>query len=57
MTESERDQQHNKEDLINKLMVASVIGLLTWNIYTTQQLTIDVAVLTEKIDQLERKLK
>jgi hypothetical protein len=43
-------------DLINKLMVGAVIGLLTWNIYTTQQLTIDIAVLKEKIEQLEEKL-
>jgi F0F1-type ATP synthase assembly protein I len=46
-----------KDDLINKLMVGAVIGLLTWNIYTTQQLTIDIAVLQEKIEQLEEKLK
>ena len=46
-----------KYDLINKLMVVAVIGLLTWNIYTTQQLTIDIAVLQEKIEQLEEKLK
>lgn len=46
-----------KDDLINKLMVGVVIGLLTWNIYTTQQLTIDIAVLQEKIEQLENKLK
>lgn len=46
-----------KDDLINKLMAVAVIGLLTWNIYTTQQLTIDIAVLQEKIEQLEEKLK
>ena len=46
-----------KDDLINKLMVGAVIGLLTWNIYTTQQLTIDIAVLQEKIEQLEEKLR
>lgn len=46
-----------KDDVINKLMVGAVIGLLTWNIYTTQQLTIDIAVLQEKIEQLEGKLK
>ena len=46
-----------KDDLINKLMVGAVIGLLTWNIYTTQQLTIDIAVLQEKIEQMEEKLK
>lgn len=46
-----------RDDLINKLMVGAVIGLLTWNIYTTQQLTIDIAVLQEKIEQLEEKLR
>lgn len=46
-----------KDDVINKLMAGAVIGLLTWNIYTTQQLTIDIAVLQEKIEQLEEKLK
>ena len=49
--------EHQKEDLINKLMVGAVIGLLTWNIYTTQKLTVDVAVLTEKIVQLEEKIR
>lgn len=48
------DQQ--KDDLLNKLLGAVVISLLSWNIYTTQQLTIDVAVLTEKIEQLEDKI-
>ena len=37
-----------KDDLINKLMVGAVIGLLAWNLYTTQQLTIDIAVLIPK---------
>ena len=46
----------HKDDILNKLMVGAVIGLLSWNIYTTQQLTIDVAVLTEKIEQLERSI-
>lgn len=45
-----------KDDLLNKIMIGAVIGLLSWNIYTTQQLTIDVAVLTEKINQLEKKI-
>lgn len=48
--------EQQKDDLLNKLMVAVVISLLSWNIYTTQQLTIDVAVLTEKIEQLEKKI-
>lgn len=46
-----------KDDLVNRIMVGSVIGLLAWNIFTTQKLTVDVAVLTEKIIQLERALK
>ncbi len=46
-----------RDDLINKLMTGAAIGLLTWNIYTTQQLTIDIAVLKEKIEQLEEKLQ
>ncbi len=45
-----------RDDLINKMMVGAVIGLLGWNIYTTQQLTIDIAVLQEKIEQLEDKI-
>ena len=47
----------SKDNLINKGIAAAVIGLLTWNLYTTQQLTIDIAVLQEKIEQLEEKLK
>lgn len=46
-----------RDDIINKMMVGAVIGLLGWNIYTTQQLTIDIAVLQEKIEQLEEKLR
>jgi len=46
-----------KDDLLNKLMVGAVIGLLAWNLYTTQQLTIDVAILTEKIIRLEREFQ
>lgn len=49
--------EQQKDDLVNKLMAGSVIALLSWNIWTTQQLTIDVAVLTEKILQLEKALK
>ncbi len=48
--------EQQKEDMLNKLMVGAVIGLLGWNIYTTQQLTIDVAVLTSKIERLEKEL-
>ncbi len=59
-TEEQRaaDQHQNHvDDMWNKLMIAAVIGLLSWNLYTTQQLTVDIAVLQEKIEQLEEKLK
>ena len=54
--EEQREHKHNQDDMINKLMVAAVIGLLTWNIYTTQELTIKVAVLTEKMERIEQEL-
>ena len=46
-----------KEISINTVLAGCIIGLLSWNIYTTQQLSIDVAVLTEKVESLEVKLK
>jgi hypothetical protein len=49
--------QQQKDDMMNKLLTGAIIGLLSWNIYTTHQLSIDVAVLTEKITQIEAKLK
>jgi hypothetical protein len=48
--------EETKENLLNKGMWMALVGLLSWNIYTTQQLTIDVAVLTEKIERLEEEL-
>lgn len=56
MTQEQKDKKQDQNDLINKLMVSAVIGLLTWNIYTTQELTIKVAVLTEKIIRIEQEL-
>jgi hypothetical protein len=50
-------RQSHVDDMWNKIMIAAVIGLLSWNLYTTQQLTVDIAVLQEKIEQLEEKLK
>ena len=35
---------------VNVILAACIIGLLSWNIWTTQQLSIDVAVLAEKVD-------
>lgn len=41
---------------VNKLLAGAIITLLSWNIYTTYKLTIDVAVLTEKIERMERAI-
>jgi hypothetical protein len=61
MTEQEQrhaDQaQSHTDDLWNKVMIAAVIGLLSWNLMTTQQLAVDVAVLTEKIGRIEETLQ
>jgi hypothetical protein len=40
----------NEEGIVNKLVTAAVIGLLGWTVMTTQQLAIDVAVISEKVD-------
>lgn len=40
----------NEEGIVNKLVTAAVIGLLGWNVMTTQRLAIDVAVISEKVD-------
>ncbi len=61
MTEQEQrkaDQiQNHNDDLWNKVLIAAVIGLLSWNLMTTQQLAVDVAVLTEKIGRIEETLR
>lgn len=43
-----------KENWMNKGMQAAILGLLTWNIYTTHQLSISMAVLNEKVSQIEK---
>ena len=48
--------EEQKDDMMNKLLTGAVICLLSWNIYTTHQLSIDVAVLSEKIEQMEKKI-
>ena len=40
----------NEEGILNKVVTAAVIGLLGWNVMTTQKLAVDVAVLAEKVD-------
>jgi outer membrane murein-binding lipoprotein Lpp len=42
---------------VNLILAGCIIGLLSWNIWTTQQLSIDVAVLTEKVQSLENKME
>jgi hypothetical protein len=61
MTDQEQrkldQQQNHNDDLWNKVLIAAVIGLLSWNLMTTQQLAVDVAVLTEKIGRIEETLR
>lgn len=45
-----------KDESLNKLLMAAIIGLLSWNIYTTHQLSITTAVLAEKVVNMERIL-
>ena len=54
-TSSMSDQQ--KENLMNKALASAIIGLLTWNIYTTQALTISMAILSEKVARIEEIVK
>jgi hypothetical protein len=49
--------EEQKESGINKLLAGAILSLLSWNIYTTQQLSINMAVLTEKVESLEAKMK
>jgi len=35
--------------LIDRMMTAAVIGLIGWNLYTTQQLSLQVARLEERM--------
>lgn len=46
--------EQQKDSYINKAAIAVTISLLSWNIYTTQQLTVNLAVLTEKVSQIEK---
>lgn len=43
-----------KEVDMSKVMLGAIAGLLTWNIYTTHKLAIDVAVIHEQISELRR---
>ena len=45
-----------KEDLTSKVITAAMIGLLSWNIWTTHQLSITVAVIAEQISNIQKEL-
>jgi len=47
----------NKDDnLISKIISAAVIGLLSWNTYTTQNLSVSVAVLETRVSSLQETI-
>ena len=43
----------NDANLIDRLMTAAVIGLIGWNLWTTQQLSLQVARLEERMNIVE----
>lgn len=45
-----------KNDMTNKLLTGAIIGLLSWNLFTTHKLSIDVAVLVTKVEQIEEEV-
>ena len=45
-----------KQEGMNKLLAGAIIALLSWNIWTTHSLAIDVAVLTEKVTMIEQRI-
>lgn len=45
----------NEEGIINKIVTAAVVGLLGWNVVTTQQLAVQVAVISEKVDTIQQQ--
>ena len=42
-----------KEEGLNKILFGAVIALLSWNIYTTHTLAVDVAVISIKVERIE----
>ena len=43
-----------EDSLLNKLVSFAVIGLLSWNVWTTQQLSVSVAVLETQVDGIQK---
>lgn len=42
----------NENGLLNKLATMAIVGLLSWNVYTTQKLSLDVAVMKTNLSNL-----
>lgn len=40
----------NEGSMINKIATAAVLGLLGWNVFTTQNLAVEVAVLAAQLE-------
>lgn len=49
--------QLEKDNWMNRGMQGAILALLTWNIYTTYDLSIKMAVLNEKVAQIEKFVK
>lgn len=47
----------NYELDLNKIFMAIIVSLLSWNVYTTHRLSIDLAVLGNKVENLEEVIQ
>lgn len=47
----------NYELDLNKVFMGIIVTLLSWNVYTTHQLSIDLAVLGNKVENLEETVQ
>lgn len=45
-----------EDSLLNKLISFAVIGLLSWNVWTTQQLSVSVAVLETQVEGIQNSV-
>ena len=42
---------------MDKLLLGVMVTLLSWNVYTTHRLSVDVAVLSNKVETLEEAVQ
>lgn len=45
----------NEDGILNKLVSTIVVGLLGWNVMTTQQLSVEVAVISQKVETIQQQ--